>query len=187
MVSVGQEFGDWLNWVVWLRVSHEVALRYLPGFVVIWELDWGLRIHSQPGSVTWMANWCWLLARCLSSSPQGPQNVVAGFPQNKHLKDKEQATVPCMTWPRKFYTVASVVFSCSPRTVLIQCEKLHKVKDIRNQKSSGLSGSLANILLISCMWNKSLPQSHVFKNLSHFQYPDQSPSFLWNLPWPVNN
>lgn len=49
------------------------------------------------------------IGRMSSSSSRGPpfrlleqpQDMVAGFFQNEHFRDMEQATVPLLTWPQK--------------------------------------------------------------------------------------
>ena len=52
-----------------------------------------------------------------------PYDMVVGFSQNEHLRDKEQAPMPFITWPQKSHTVTSAVFCCSPRTALIQLRR----------------------------------------------------------------
>lgn len=49
IIYVGQEFGSGLAGWFWLWISHEVAVKMLPGDFIISRPDWGWRIYFPEG------------------------------------------------------------------------------------------------------------------------------------------
>lgn len=76
--------------------------------VSTWRPELAWRIHFQCGSLTWLANWCELLARGLNSSPWEPLHGAAGV-SSHHAgwltlewaiqETNTEAVIPLMTWP----------------------------------------------------------------------------------------
>lgn len=96
-----QEFRNNLAWWFWTSGSQGVAVKMSARTAESWRLDWtGLdwKIHFQEGSLTWLAIWCWILARGLSFLPYVPLHrtssvsfdVAIAFPPSEWWSRRDQ-------------------------------------------------------------------------------------------------
>ena len=73
-------FGKNLAGWFWHGVSQGLAVKMSGRAAVLWSLDG--KICSQESSLTWLASWCWVLAKGLSSLPHVPLLELRGCPHD---------------------------------------------------------------------------------------------------------
>lgn len=131
LVSVGQEFASSLLDVLAQSLSRGCS-EMSAGAAVISKPDCSWRVRFQGGSLTWVANWCWLCVN-LHSIVLNVFTVqyvslsvltvwwLASFRGSNPNETKAEASLPFATFQYSLLGLYSVVFYWSHRPDLIHC------------------------------------------------------------------